>query len=804
MKKSPVTITELAAGAARPPFVHLHVHSCYSLLDSTIKLEDLVRTAKSMGMPAVALTDHGQMFGIMEFYKAALKAEIKPILGVEAYVAAAGRHSRATPDLQHHLVLLAENLEGYRNLCRLVSLANLEGFYYKPRLDKEVLAAHSRGLIALSGCLQGELPWRLLNRGLADAARAAEEYAAIFPGRFYLEMQANGLPEQAEVNAGLIEIGRSKGLPLVATNDCHYLLKEDRELHEVLLCLQTQKTLEDEKRLRFTAGEYHFKSSREMAEAFRETPEALANTLAVAELCQVEFPRFPQYAVPAFTLAEGRTAAETLAEQARAGLTRRLAAEARAGRTFEADKRADYFARLEKEIALIIEMKVPDYFLIVADFIQWAKDRGIPVGFGRGSAGGSLAAWALGITDIDPIRHDLIFERFLNPNRMTMPDIDVDFCAERRGEVIDYVKEKYGDKAAHIITFSRMKPKRLIREVGRVLGWDCEKADALAKLVPARLKDEYGWPVEVTLDLALKAEPRLARAAAEGDSAKLLKYARHLENLPGAHSIRAAVLVIGDRPLSEYLPLCRGNMATDRVTQFEIRGVESLGLVCFDFLGLKTLTVIADCLALLREKGVDLQAHDFQDGPTYALLARGDSKGVFQCETQGIREFLVKLKPDCLEDLIALGALYRPGPLRSGLTDLFIEVKRGLKPAVYELPQMEPILKETGGIIIYQEQIIRLSQVLANFSPGEGDLLRRAMGKKNPEEMAKQKASFIEGAKANGIEAKKAGRIFDFMAVFADYTFNKSHSAAYAVLTYQTAYLKANHPLEFMAAWAGS
>ena len=795
-------------------FVHLHVHSCYSLLDGAIKIKDLVRTAKEMAMPAVALTDHGQMFGALEFYKAARAAGVKPILGVEAYVAAAGRNSRTPPDIRHHLVLLAENMEGYRNLCRLVSLANIEGFYYQPRVDKEILAVHSRGLIALSACLQGEIPSLILNGREAMAKKAAEEYASIFPGRFYLELQVNGLPEQVEVNAGLIGLGRSLGLPLVATNDCHYLRREDHDLHDVLLCLQTQKTLEDDKRLRFTASEYYFKSPLEMAKAFREIPEAQANTLALAEICQVEFPEKPSYAFPALKFEAGRTASEVLTEEAMRGLVRRFEEEALAGRDFKEEKKKAYRARLEEEVSLIIEMKFPDYFLIVADFIGWAKNHQIPVGPGRGSAVGSLVAWALGITDLDPIRFDLLFERFLNPMRITMPDIDVDFCGERRDEVIAYVTEKYGgrEQVAQIITFGRMKARGVIRDVGRVLGWSYDEADALAKLVPARIKDEKtGEPVEVTLDLALAAEPRLAQAAAEDGSktAELLKYAHYLEGMPRHASTHAAGVVIGDQPLTEHLPLCRlketseeNGEKTQIVTQFEMKGVEDIGLVKFDFLGLKTLTVINHCLALLKKNGleVDFKRLDYNDGPTYALLARGDSSGIFQLESSGIREYLVKLKPNCLEDLMALVALYRPGPLQSGLADQFIEVRRGLKPALYDLPQLEPILKETGGVILYQEQVIRLSQVLGSFSLGEADLLRRAMGKKNPQEMAKQKARFMTGALANGIEGKKADHIFELIAHFAGYGFNKSHSAAYAVLTYQTAYLKANHPLEFMAA----
>ena len=821
MEKKETVITEPAAVAApyqrsARPFVHLHVHSCYSLMDSTIKINDLVRTARDMDMPAVALTDHGQMFGVLEFYKAALKAGVKPILGVEAYVAAAGRRSRVTPDLQHHLVLLAENMEGYRNLCRLVSLASIEGFYYKPRVDKELLAAHSQNLIALSGCLQGEVPWKLLNRGQAEAARAAEEYAAMFPGRFYLELHSNGLPEQAEANAGLMEIGRTLGLPLAAANDCHYLLKEHHDLHEVLLCLQTMNILEDGKRLRFNANEYHFKSPSEMAEAFRETPEALANTLTIAERCQVELP-LPRRAAASLPAEKfpGRSEAEDLRTLARDGLEKRLAA--KAGLT-EAEKTA-YQGRLEKELAAIIEMGWPGYFLIVADYVNWARNKGIPVGPGRGSAPGSLVNYALSITEVDPFRFDLLFERFLDPERDSSLnfrlDIDVDFCALRHGEVMAYVTEKYGrERAARIITFRRLKARQVIRDVARVLGWTLDEAEALVKLVPAGLdedggwlREEDGWALEATLDRALADDPRLALAAeADPRTAELLKYARHLENLPCGYDTHAAGVVISDRPLTEHLPLCRivGMASSENpriLTQFEARWVEDLGLVKFDFLGLKTLTVIDYCLELLNKKGAeaDFQGQDFKDGPTWALLARGDTEGVFM-EIPGLREYLARLKPDGLEDLMALASLYRPGLFQSGLAERFIDIRRGFWPVVYDLPQMEPILKETGGLIVYQEQIMRLAQVLAGFSLGQADLLRRALSKKDPREMARWKARFLAGAREGGIGEKKADQIFEFMDHSAGYTYNKSHSAACAVLTYRTAWLKAHHPLEFMAA----
>ena len=790
-------------------FVHLHVHSCFSLLDGAIKIKDLVKTAKAMDMPAVALTDHGQMFGALSFYKEATGAGIKPILGVETYVAPDGRKSRDPNSPRHHLVLLAENLEGYRNLCRLVSRANIEGFYYRPRVDKELLARHSEGLICLSACIQGEVPWLMLKRPNEPelAQKVAEEYAEIFKDRFYLELQHNGLPEQKEANEGLIALARKTGLPLVATNDCHYLLKEDYQAHDVLLCIQTGKTVEEENRMRFTNNEFYFKSPAEMAAAFREVPEAIANTLTIAERCNVEFPK-PQYAFPALKLDDGENADERMARLSRAGLEKRFAAAAAAGKAFDEESRTAYGRRLEEEIRLIIEMGFPGYFLIVADFINWAKDHGIPVGPGRGSAAGSLVAYAMSITDVDPIRFGLLFERFLNPERISMPDIDVDFCTDGRDEVIRYVTENYGGKeqVSQIITFGQMKAKAVIRDVGRALGMAYGEVDRIAKLVPNKLN--------ITLDEALKMEPKLTEEIqANPRAAELMQYARRLENLPRHASTHAAGVVIGDRPLMEHLPLyCdpgteeRDGEKTQVITQFDMKGVESIGLIKFDFLGLKTLTVIDHCLGFLKARGLelDLQQMDFEDEKTFALLARGDTTGVFQLESSGMREILVRLRPTCIDDLMALVALYRPGPLQGGMVDIFIDGKHGRVPVAYELPQLEPILKETYGVILYQEQVMRISQVLANYSLGEADLLRRAMGKKNAEEMEKQKARFMDGARDNNVDAKKAGHVFELMAKFAEYGFNKSHSAAYAIVAYHTAYLKAHHPVEFMAALMSS
>ena len=785
------------------PFVHLHVHTAYSLLDGAIRLDSLVKTAKEFGMPAVAVTDHGNMFGVLKFYMEAQKQGIKPIIGVEAYVAGRGRRRRDPNDPRYHLILLAQNYEGYQNLARLVSRANLEGFYYKPRVDMELLEEYNEGLICLSACLQGEVPRKILSGRDEEAIAAAKKYARIFEGRYYLELQKNFLPEQDQVNQGLIAIASELDLPLVATNDCHYLRKNDNETHDVLLCIQTGKTVDEENRLRFTTQEYYFKSPAEMHRMFSDVPEALANTVKIAEACNVELPVGKDYHFPEFKLEEGEDLNSQLRREAEKGLEVRLA-EIRDRREFTEDDEREYRERLDYELGVIIEMGFSGYFLIVADFIGYARENNIPVGPGRGSAAGSLAAYSLGITDIDPIPYGLLFERFLNVERISMPDIDVDFCTAGREQVIRYVTQQYGGQAhvSQIITFGQMQARAVIRDVGRALGLSYGEVDRIAKLVPNRLK--------ITLDDALKEEPRLRQAIQEDERiARLIEAAQALEALPRHASTHAAGVVIGDRPLMDYLPLyCVASGADsdseDRVvvTQFDMKGVEKIGLIKFDFLGLKTLTLIAQVLSILETRGIniDMVRLPLDDEATYQLLSDGDTTGVFQLESSGMREILVKLKPNRFEDIIALVALYRPGPLKSGMVDQFIQGKHGQIEITYELPQLEPILKETYGVILYQEQVMQISNVLANYSLGEADLLRRAMGKKNPEEMAKQKGRFMEGSRANKLDEKKAAGIFDLMANFAEYGFNKSHSAAYALIAYQTAYLKANYPVEFMAA----
>jgi DNA polymerase-3 subunit alpha len=688
------------------------------------------------------------------------------------------------------------NLAGYKNICRLISAAYRDGFYYKPRVDWDLLAQHNQGLIALSACLGGELP-TLINLNQPDEARArAARMAEIFDDqRFFIELQQNFLPEQAKANSGLIALAQELSLPLVATNDCHYLSREDAFAHEVLLCIQTGKTMDDPNRMRFPNDEFYFKSAAEMTALFPDHPEAIANTVRIAERCNLDLDfntyHFPQYEKPA-----DKTLDEVLAEQSRAGLAERLD-EIRTLRPLNPETVKVYQERLEEELGCIKQMGFPGYFLIVADFINWGKDHDIPVGPGRGSAAGSLVAYAVRITDIDPIPYNLLFERFLNPERISMPDIDVDFCIYGRERVIDYVREKYGvDNVAQIITFGTMLAKGVLRDVGRALNIPYGEVDKIAKMVPGVLG--------ITLKKAIEQEPQL-KALVERDPKvkELVKIALALEGLTRHASTHAAGVVVTPRPLPEYLPLYIDPKSGGQVTMYPMNYVEKIGLVKFDFLGLKTLTVLENAVRLVRagkDPAFDLKLIPDDDKKTYELLSHGETTGVFQLESSGMKEYLVKLKPSCFEDLIAMVALYRPGPLGSGMVDSFIKRKHGLEKFRYDFAQLEPILKDTYGVIVYQEQVMLIAQVLGNYSLGSADLLRRAMGKKKAEEMAEQKKQFLIGAEQNQLNLKKAEAVFDLMEKFAAYGFNKSHSAAYALIAYQTAYLKTHYPVEFMAA----
>ncbi|MFQ6078173.1 MAG: DNA polymerase III subunit alpha, partial [Thermodesulfobacteriota bacterium] len=779
-------------------FVHLHLHSQYSLLDGAIRFEELFALAKKYEMPAVALTDHGNMFGAIEFYRKAIKNGIKPIIGCEIYVAPKSRFekkSRDASERSYHITLLAKNKTGYHNLIRLISLAHLEGFYYKPRIDKELLRQYNEGLIALSGCLKGEIAF-LLDRGeFQEAERVALEYSEIFPrDRFFLEIQENGVENQGTINEKLCAMAAKLSLPSVATNDCHYLRRNDARTHEVLLCIQTGKTINDVDRMRFSTDQFYFRSPDEMKTLFAGREEAITNTMLIADQCNLEL-KFGEYHFPRFVVPPDESLDSYLENLAKKGLEKRLSEMGMGGGSVVRG-REEYFTRLEKELATIQSMGFSGYFLIVSDFINYAKKRGIPVGPGRGSAAGSLVAYSLGITDLDPLRYGLLFERFLNPERISMPDVDVDFCMKGRDEVIRYVTEKYGhDSVAQIITFGKMQAKAVIRDVGRALDMPYNEVDRIAKLIPNTLN--------ITLDQALLQEPKLRELMESEERVRsLITTAKSLEGLVRHASTHAAGVVISNKPLMEYLPLYRGQNG-EIVTQYAMGDVEKIGLIKFDFLGLKTLTVLDKAVEMINRNGdreIDIHHLDLGDEKAFELLGSGATTGIFQLESSGMKELLVKLKPESFDDIIALVALHRPGPLGSGMVDDFIKRKHGKVPIHFEIPQMEEILRETYGVIVYQEQVMKIAGSLANFSLGDADVLRRAMSKKDPKEMEKQKEKFLEGARKKGIDSQKADRVFDLMAKFAEYGFNKSHSAAYALIAYQTAYLKAHYRLEFMAA----
>ena len=769
-------------------YVHLHVHSQYSLLDGACKIDGLVEAAKRNNMPALAITDHGNLFGLIEFYEACKKGGVKPILGVETYVAPGSRlekEAKGISDASYHLILLAKDLDGYKNLLKLISIANLEGFYYRPRIDKEVLAKHSKGLMCLSSCLAGEVSY-WLNRGeRAKAAKAAGEYSEIFPnGDFYLEIQDHGIGEQRKIIPEMLSLGKELKLPVVATNDLHYLEKSQARAHEALLCIQTATNLDDPKRFHFETDEFYFKSGEEMAEVFKEVKQAVLNTRQVAEKADVKL-EFGKLHLPQFTPPEGKTQDAYLRELVEEGIKRRYPGAA--GKVKE---------RVEHEMGIISKTGFTSYFLITWDFVRYARSKEIPVGPGRGSAAGSVVSYALGITDLDPLEHDLIFERFLNPDRISMPDIDIDFCYERRGEVIDYVVKKYGEgNVAQVITFGTMQAKAVVRDVARAMNFSYPEADKIAKMIPFELGITLKKAMELVPDLKTlyKEDPRVRQ---------LLDTSMSLEGLTRHASTHAAGVVIADGDLTDYVPLVRtseGQVSTG----FAMEAVEKIGLLKMDFLGLRTLTVLDEsCKLIRRERKIpfDLEKIPMDDPKTFAMLTQGEVSGVFQLESSGMRDLVRRLKPERFQDLIALVALFRPGPLGSGMVDDFIRRRHGELRVAYDHPKLEPILKDTYGTMLYQEQVMRIAHEVAGFTLAESDTLRKAMGKKTPEVMKKARTDFVNGCVKHGMGRPTAETIFDKIEFFAGYAFNRSHSAAYALIAYRTAYLKANYPVEFMTA----
>ncbi|MGE3277830.1 MAG: DNA polymerase III subunit alpha [Vicinamibacterales bacterium] len=780
-------------------FVHLHLHTEYSLLDGACRIEELLDQAEQLGMSSLAVTEHGNMFSSVVFHDQARKRGINPILGCEVYVAPGSRLDKSgTPgETANHLVLLAENMTGFKNLLKLVSSGYTEGFYYRPRIDKELLAAHSEGLIGLSSCLKGEVATAIRTDQAKQAMAAAATYRDILgEGNFFLEMQYQGIDEQRIVNTGLLPIARDLGMPLVCTNDVHYLRQDDSKPHDILLCIGTGKSVHDERRLKYHGDQFFLKTGKQMAEIFKDHPDALKNTLLIAERCHVDIPSGTNH-LPKFEVPEGFTIDGYFEHVVREGYAERLGRlrEMEAAETLR-HPIADYEQRLNYEIDVIKQMGYPGYFLIVWDFIRYARENGIPVGPGRGSAAGSLAAWCMRITDVDPLHYDLLFERFLNPERVSLPDIDVDFCERRRGEVIEYVTRKYGrENVSQIITFGTMKAKAVVRDVGRAMDMPYAEVDRIAKQIPPAL--------DMTLEKALAENPVLKQMQDQDARVKdLLAMGRRLEGMSRNAGVHAAGVVIAPGPITDYAPLYKSSR-DEITTQWAMKEVERVGLLKMDFLGLSTLTLIRDALAeIKRTEGFDLDidAVPLDDAKTYQLFCDGQTYGIFQFESSGMREILRKAKPQRLDDLIAMNALYRPGPLKSGMVDDFIARKAGRSEVKYELPALEPILSDTYGVIAYQEQVMRIASVLAGFSLGQSDVLRKAMGKKDPRVMAKQREAFMEGARKKGVNEKKATKIFDLMEYFAGYGFNKSHSTAYAYLAYQTAYLKANYPKHFAAA----
>ncbi|HVO59036.1 MAG TPA: DNA polymerase III subunit alpha [Dongiaceae bacterium] len=807
----------------QPEFVHLHVHTDYSLLDGACETGELLDEASRQKMPAVAITDHGNLFAAANFFYEASKRDVKPIIGCEVYVAKGSRHDRGekTPAAvarptngsgangmaedetepgargNNHLVLLCENLEGYHNLIKLVSAGFLEGFYYKPRIDYDLLAKHSRGLIALSACLKGAVTEAVADEKFDLARENAYRLRDIFGKQnFFLEIQDQGLEIEKGVNPNLVRLSKESGIPLIATNDCHYLHHEDAHAQEVLLCIQTGKTMSDERRMKFSTDQFYFKTAAEMARIFGEIPDALRRTVDVAARCNVKVDRIPN-PFPEFKVPQGHTPGSYFEKVVREGFASRvphLERLAKAGAL--TNPLAEYERRLSSEIQMIQKMRYEGYFLIVWDFIHYARSQGVPVGPGRGSAAGSLVSYALRITDVDPLQYNLLFERFLNPERVSMPDIDIDFCMRRRGELIEYVTQKYGrENVAQIITFGTMAAKAAIKDVGRAMDISYAEVDRLAKMVPATLGIE--------LKQALEDAPQLKAAVNGDDKLKdLMNVAMRLEGLARHASTHAAGVVISPQPLTDLVPVYKTNR-DEITTQYDMTALERIGLLKMDFLGLTTLTVLQDAVKSVEQNRgvkVDIDNLSLDDAETYKLFSRGDTTAIFQFESHGMRDILRRYQPTRIEDLTALNALYRPGPIQGGMIDDFINRKHGKTKVSYELPQLQDILQETYGVILYQEQVMQIANRLASFSLGEADILRRAMGKKKKEEMAAQRAKFLDGCAKNKIPEKKAERIFNLMEEFAGYGFNKSHSCAYALLAYQTAYMKTHYPVEFMAA----
>lgn len=775
-------------------FTHLHVHTEYSLLDGSNKINEYVSRVKELGMKSAAITDHGVMFGCIDFYKAAKAAGIKPILGCEVYVAPGSRFDKEKgkeEDRYYHLVLLAETQEGYQNLIKIVSYGFVDGFYYKPRVDMELLEQYHEGIIALSACLAGEVARNLARGFYEEGKEAALRYEKIFgKGNFFLELQDHGIPEQRQVNHELIRMSRETGIELVATNDVHYTYSSDAEAHDILLCVQTGKSLKDENRMRYEGGQYYVKSEEEMRRLFPYAPEAIKNTGKIAERCNVEI-EFGVTKLPKFDVPDGYTAWEYLNKLCFEGLDKRYT-----------DNKEELKKRLNYELGVIKDMGYVDYFLIVWDFIRYAREHGIMVGPGRGSAAGSLVSYTLGITKLDPIKYDLLFERFLNPERVSMPDIDVDFCFERRQEVIDYVVEKYGkDQVVQIVTFGTMAARGVIKDVGRVMDVPYVQCDTIAKMIPQELN--------ITIDKAMKANPELKKIYETDETVrKLIDMSRRLEGLPRHTSMHAAGVVISQKPVMEYVPLSRGSDGS-LVTQFTMTTLEELGLLKMDFLGLRTLTVIQNAEKLVRrDKGIELDMDkiDYEDKKVYGMLGAGKTEGVFQLESTGMKNFMKELKPGNLEDIIAGLSLYRPGPM--DFIPQYIKGKNNPDEIHYDCPELEPILKATYGCIVYQEQVMQIVRSLGGYTLGRSDLVRRAMSKKKASVMEKERQNFVYGNEEEGvpgcihrgISEKTANKIYDDMIDFAKYAFNKSHAAAYAVVSYQTAFLKYYYPVEYMAA----